>query len=926
MEKPPLDSLAEVTVLSNNYSAEYGFGDGQVIMELRSGSNSIHGTAYEYVQNTDLNARKYLDSQRAIVHYNQFGGTVGGPVVLPKYNGHDHTFFFFNYEGNRIPNGNVASGLYPTATLLGGDFSNLVNSNGNLVTIYDPMTTDPVTGTRQQFPGNKIPIGRISPIASTLLAAYGTPTASTFELPNNVYGVARANTTINQYAVKFDETYHRETLSTRYSLSNPYLFTGSIVTNGQNTNSLRNQLIGQTWTHIFNQALVNDFRVGYTRQLNVNVPPVAASKNLQQEAGIPDPLPYNLLPTLFLNSNSGTPSFSGDPSILAGGNGQIQQQFQFVDNFSWTKGKHLLKFGTDIRRRRWDTTGITASGAATIEFTGSFSAQLESAPTNPNALPGGFIPVQGTGSPLADLLLGQINEEDYGLGTAAYHYRDDMLSGFGEDVWRLSRKLTLSLGLRWDYQSPVSETDGRESWFVTNGCPTQGGCLVTDGQVKGLPYDPIINPFPGEDKIRNGGLTPDRNNFGPRVGITYLVTPSTVLRMGAGLFYSIAEDYQMPGLVTQPPFGTGYQIRTSSTVLQTSDFQLSSLWTPLPSTAAGYVTPGTVSLNQVPLTTNITSELYDANAAVQHQFSSYASAEIGYAGKFGRHLANFEQINYCNVPVSAPCQTDPTTGQDIRIYSNFGPIYAEITNGDNEYESVYGRFDSHFHNGLSFATNYTFSTNESTGLDSVSNDIFQGGDDILSLDDPRLNNKKRSLLDVPQRFVAYGVYSLPFGRGRRFSDSASALANALIGGWQASGIETLQSGQALDLNSFNLTYFVPGQENNLKRMNFKKTGYFFNPALFTLTPSNYPVPNNNFFGAGINNTDLSVQKLVSFPERQNLQIRADFFNAFNHGQFETPQNVIFDNGFGQFVQTNPPSGGNSVRPARSIELSMRYQF
>jgi hypothetical protein len=382
----------------------------------------------------------------------------------------------------------------------------------------------------------------------------------------------------------------------------------------------------------------------------------------------------------------------------------------------------------------------------------------------------------------------------------------------------------------------------------------------------------------------------------------------------------------MPGLVTQPPFGTGYQMRTSSTVVQNSDFQLSSMWTPLASTAAGYVTPGTVSLNQVPLITNVTPEIYDANAAIEHQFSSYATAEIGYAGKFGRYLANFEQINYCNVPLSTPCQIDPTTGQDIRIYSNFGPIYAETTNADNEYESVYARFDSHFHNGLSFSANYTFSTNESTGLDSVSNDIFQGGDDIFTLVDPRLTNKKRSLLDVPQRFVAYGVYNLPFGQGQHFGASVSGLADAFIGGWQVSGVETLQSGQTVDLNSFGGAYYVAGQQNSLKRMNFKKTGYFFNPAIFTETATNYPVPPNNFFGAGINNTDLSFLKNIRMPERQSLDVRADFFNAFNHGQFETPQNVIFDSGFGQFLPVMPVSSGNGVRPARSIELSMRYKF
>ncbi len=926
MEKPPLDSLAEVTVLTDNYSAQYGLGDGQVMMEIRSGTNSIHGTAYEYLENTDLNARNYLDTARNIVHLNQFGATVGGPVVVPHYNGRNHTFFFFNYEGTRIPNKNQAAGLYPTAALLGGNFSSLTTATGSPVQIFDPASTNPITGTRQAFSGNIIPPGRISPIAAKLLAAYGAPTGSSFSNPTNYSSAVASNTTVDQYAVKFDSSYGRDTFSTRYSLSNPYLFSGNLAVNAVNTNSLRNQLIGQTWTHTFSPTLLNDFRVGYTRQLNTNVPPVAASTDLQTTAGIPNHLPYNLLPYIPFQSVTNTPTFSSLPTILAGGNGQIQQQIQLVDEASWTKGHHTMKFGIDFRRRHMDSTGISASGQATIEFNGGFSSQLTYNSTGTNALPGGFVPTQGTGSPLADFLLGQIYEEDYGLGTNSYHYRDNMYSLFGQDLWRLNARLSVTYGLRWDYQSPVAEKNGRESWLVTNGCPTSGGCLFTDGQVKGLPYDPIVNPFPGVNKIRNGGLNPDRNNFGPRLGITYLLNASTVVRLGGGIFYSLAEQYQLPGLVSQPPFGTGYQIRQTTSVGQSSNFQLGNMWTPLPSTSAGTVTPGTVSLNQVPLITNVTPAIYDANLAIQHQFSPNAVAEIGYAGKFGRKLANFEQMNYCDVPVGTPCNQNPVTGQSIRIYPNFGPIYAQVTNGTNAYESVYGRFDRKFHNGLSFAANYTFSRDNSTGLDSVSNDIFQGGTDIFSLNDPRIRNKKRSLLDVPQRFVAYGVYNLPFGPGKRFWNSAAPFTNALVSGWQISVIETLQHGQAMDLSSFGNAYYVAGKQNSLRRMDFKKTGYFFDPTIFTLTPDGYPVPPNNFYGAGSNNTDMALFKKFKIHDESSVEIRADMFNAFNHGQFELPNGVMFYSGFGKFLPSLTANSGNSARPARIVELSARLRF
>ena len=925
MEKPPLDSLAEVTVLTDNYSAEYGLGDGQIIMEIRSGTNSIHGTAYEYVENTDLNARNYLDPARNIVHQNQFGATLGGPVVLPHYNGRNHTFFFFNYEGTRIPNKNQAAGLYPTAAMLAGNFSGLTTATGAPVPIYDPATTDP-TGVRQLFPGNVIPTSRISPIALKLLAAYDTPTASNFSNPTDFSSTIASNTTVDQYAVKFDSSYGPNTFSTRYSLSNPYLFSGNLALNAVNTNSLRNQLIGQTWTRTFGPRLLNDFRVGYTRQLNNNVPPIAASSNLQDTAGITNPLPYNLLPYIPLQSSTNTPTFSSLPTILAGGNGQLQQQLQLVDEFSWTKGNHAMKFGVDFRRRHMDSTGVSAAGQATIEFNGEFSSQLTDNPSAPNALPGGFVATQGTGSPLADFLLGQISEEDYGLGNDSYHFRDNMYSFFAQDLWRLNRRLTVSYGVRWDYQSPVAEKNGRESWLVKDGCPTSGGCLVTDGQVKGLPYDPIVNPFPGVDKIRNGGLNPDRNNFGPRLGVTYLLNPSTVVRFGGGVFYSLVEQYQLSGLTTQPPFGTGYQIRQTTSVLQNSTFQLGELWTPLATTTSGTVAPGTVSLNQIPLITNATPALYDANLAIQHQFSPNTVAEIAYAGKFGRKLSNFEQINYCAAPVNSPCQQDPVTGQDIRVYSNFGPIYAQTTDATNEYEAVYADFEKKLHHGFSVVANYTFSRDNSAGLDSVSNDIFQGGTDIFSLEDPRLRNKKRSLLDVPQRFVVYGVYNLPFGHGSHFGNATAPFVNALISGWQISGIETLQSGQTLDLSSYGAAYFVAGKQNSLRRMDFKKTGYFFDPTIFTLSADAYPVPANNFYGAGINNTDMSLFKKFAIRDQGAVELRSDFYNLFNHGQFELPENVIFDSGFGKFLPSLPSNSGNSARPARVIQLSARLRF
>lgn len=926
MEKPPLDSLAEVTVLTNNYSAEYGQGDGQIITELRSGSNNWRGTIYDYVRHDSLNARGFLQTEKDKVRFNQFGATLGGPVRLPGYDGRNRTFFFFSYEGTRNPNDRSVSGLYPTTSQVNGDFSGLRNSDGSVVTIYDPATTDPLTGARQPFPNNVIPANRINPTAQQMLQVAGVPSPSSFALPANVVQQVPYDFTIDQYALKADHAWGGNHLATRYSLSNPYVSGGNLVSAAENRQSLRNQLIGQTWTHTLAPTLLNELRVGYTRQRDQNIPPIAAATDLQGAAGVPHPIPYNLLPVLLLQSATGTPSFSTVPGILAGGSGQIQQQFQFIDNVSWIKGRHSLKFGADIRRRHWDTTGAMPAGAATLQFNGVFTSQLTRDPAAPNALPGGFVPVVGTGSPIADLLLGQIVSEDYGLGTNQFGYRDTMVSLFAQDSWRATDRLTIGLGLRWDYQSPIGEVNGRQSWLVRDGCPTSGGCLVTDGTAKGFPYDPILNPFPGESKIRTGGIIPDRNNFGPRVSATYLLGDHTVVRGGVGVFFSLWEQYQLPGLVTQPPFGTGYQIRGTSTVVGDSDFLLSDLWTPLSGSSGEPVEPGVVSLNQIPLIENVTPRLINATFAVQHMLASNLSVEVGYAGKWGKDLPNFNQINTCDVPIGEPCQTHMVSGQPIRRYSNFGPIFAQTTDAESDYMSFYARVDRRFSNGLAFAANYTWSQTFSTGFDSVSNDIFQGGTYIQGLIDPRLLQRKRSLLDVPHRFVAYGTYELPFGRSKRFGASSSSAVDALIGGWQVAWVATFQSGMTLDLSSFGVAHFAPGAEERLKRLDFRETGYFFDPTLFTFNASDPLVPPNSFRGAGINNFDISVSKRIAIGSTHRLEFRADFFNAFNHAQFEMPQNRIFAPGFGQFLLQLSDDKGNSVRPPRNIQLSARYSF
>ena len=915
MEKPSLDAVEEFKVLADNYPAEYGQGDGQILVEFRSGSNKLHGSVYEFFRNDALNAKGYFDQDKPPLRYNQFGAAVGGPVWK------NHTFFFANYEGIRNPSSASEGGLFPTTDLLSGDFSNFRDAQGNLIPIYDPQTTDPTTGLRTPFPGNIIPPDRISQIATNLYSLYGAPAPSSITpgAANNVVAVVPNQFLVDQLSLKIDHHFLRgDNLSTRYSFTDPRNVSGNITKAAASTSDGRNQIFGQSWTHIFAPTLVNEFRAGYVRQRSVSFPPIAASQDLQKLAGITSPLPFNLIPTVFFQGDTGTPSFNQLNSVSAGGGGEVQQTYQFVDNLSWIKGRHAFKFGTDLRRQRWDTVGLLPTGAGSLQNYGNFTSQLAPDPTTP----GNFIPVQGTGSPLADFLLGQLASVDFGLGLNQFSYRDTEASWFVQDTWRATQRFTLMLGVRWDYQGPITETHGRESWVVTDSrCPA--GCLLNDGQFGGT-YDPIVNPFPGKKSIPNGGVDPNYRHFAPRVSVAYQINSNTVFRAGYGVFYSLFGENNFPG-ATNPPFGSGYLINSAINngsnplnVLLTSSHPLDTIYPSVP--PLGQTVPGTVGPSFYFDIHNVQPHLNDTSAAIQHAFTPTFTTEIGYLGSFGRHLTNFQSFNPCTTD---PCTIDPQTGNDIRVYPNFASGALIYTDGVSSYNGGYLKVEKRFSHGLSFLSSWTYSRTLATGGDSEGNDIFLGSSGGIF--DPAHPLKHLSAMDVTHRWVTSGTYELPFGRGKEMLGSISRGLDQVVGGWQISFITAFQSGNALDLSSFGSANFVPGQGKNLKRLDFRKTGYFFDPNLFTTGPGD-PIPYVNFRGAGINNWDMSFLKNFRFAENQHLQFRAEFFNIWNHGQFETPGNEIFLPGFGQFSARNPSFFEFGARPSRNIELGLKYEF
>ena len=923
MEKPALDTVDEFTVLTNNYSAEYGQGDGQVLIEFRSGANELHGSVYNYFRNDALNARGFFDDRKEKERFNQFGVAVGGPIIR------DRSFFFVNYEGIRNPASEILGGLFPTSELLAGDFSDFRDANGNVIPIFDPATTDPVTGQRQQFAGNVIPSGQISPIARNLYEIYGAPTPRS--LPpgagNNVLENLSRNQPVDQFSIKIDHHFAGgDALSTRYSFTDPRTDNENITQASSAANSLRNQVIGQTWTHVFSSAILNEFRVGYARQRTVSIPQIEIiEQDLQSVAGIPNPLPFNFLPTIFFQSATGTPSFNQLNGVSgAGSSGEVQQHYQIVDNFSWVRGKHSLRFGTDIRRRLWDTIGVQPAGGASLVTRGIFTGQLEPDPDNPGAFRG----MSGTGAPLADFLLGQLESVDYGIGRNIFAFRDWVVAFYVQDTWQVTPRFTLNLGLRWDYQSPITDKFGRQSFVVKDSrCPD--GCLLNDGTFGGT-VDPITNPFPGEEAISPGGIRSDTNNFGPRIGLAYRLSDRTVIRAGGGMYFGLwgQNNFANP---SQPPFGSGFTLNPSITDTRDlaqftqAQHRLDNIYPPLPQPGS---TPPGLFINHFFDINNVQPEYINATLAVQHALTPELSVEVGYLGKFSHHLPNFENQNPCTIPLSAflfpPC--DLSASPVYTTFNNFGAVVMNASNGTSNYNGGYVEVQKRFSHGLHFLASYTWSKTMSRGFDSVGNDIFLGGTYVEPLIDWRKRSPKLSVLDVPHRFVAHGIYELPFGHGKVLGSSVSGALKHFIEDWQVSWIVAFQSGPVVDLSGLGFfAKFKPGRSEELKRLDFRKTGLFFDPDLFQLF-SGDPVPFNHFRGAGINNWDLSISKRIRVTENQRLQFRVEFFNAWNHGQFETPGNFILNPGFGTFQPTNASFGTNGARPSRTIQLGLKYIF
>ncbi|MGH9665915.1 MAG: TonB-dependent receptor domain-containing protein [Bryobacteraceae bacterium] len=886
--RPSVDALEEFKVETSNYSSEYGYSAGAVVnATLKSGTNRYHGAAFEFLRNDHLDARDYFLPSAAVKQRhqrNQFGGVFGGPIRKDK------TFFFGSWENTQENLGLTMTTTVPTAAFLSG---NLLGAKP----IFDPGSTrvNPNGSgyVRTPFPGNLIPASQISPVSAKVNELMPAPNVGGATV-NNYISNPLQTTGANRVDTKGDENLSsRDKLFVRYDyvtqlFVNPGPLPPPLVgstSNNQNAHATHALSSALGETHIAGPSLVNEFRAGYSRINDVRGD-LAGSSFLGPQYGFLG-IPANPgqgiagLPQMTISGFTNL----GEPSYVP--NGKLAEVLQFRDGLSWIKGNHSLRFGGEFE---WIRSYYNVSSAArgTFSFDGTFSQD----PQNRAASGNGF----------ADYLLGYAANASIAqpsIGDARTYYT----GYFIQDDWKVTPRLTLNLGLRYELWTWRKERNNLQGSFD----PALGKIIYPENRTPaGIPAS-LVAPIPSGLGSRT--LLPlDTNNFSPRIGLAWQLASHMVLRAGAGLFFA---SQAFPGAGATPLGSPPY--------LLTSTYPTDQL-NPNVTFASGFPA-GALQLQNL----NAASAqwagfdpgmkepyVWKWNFGLQREIARFL-LEANYVGTKGTQLPVFYDLN---MPV-------PGGGSvaSRRVYPAFGTIQYTQSLGNSMYESLETRVERQYANGISLLVNYTYGKSIDDG------GVQLGGGDVLYRDVRNIMAERAlSSFDMRQRLVFSFLYDLPFGRGRAFAISNPVL-NSVLGNWQINGIATIRSGQPftpeLGFSTANTGDPRPNRiaDGNLPADQRTIQRWFDTSAFTAATQYNFGNAGRGILiGPGGANFDFSTFKRVPvrvLGEGGEVQFRSEFFNLLNHPQFGNPSNRV-----------DLQQGGTitSARPMRQIQFGLKVIF
>jgi len=906
----------------DQFEVHYGFfmpdmgpNPGIVDVVTKSGTNHIHGEAYEYLRTNQMQARDYFAINASThlpippgkYHQDQFGFNLGGPILRERL------FYFASYEGYRQNQQVLINGEAPTQAMFGGDFSALLPTTA----IYDPATLNPTTGQRQPFSGNLIPGGRISNNIKGLLTYY-TAGSGTVPSANNIGGNRPYLFNSDQFMGRMDYSLNQKNQIFAQGnwlnspISSPGLFPATGTAYPMDT-----ELVNLGWNWTLSPTKVNELRLGSMRDSvfdeGASVPGIQNTLNI---TGTGDP---NGVPSIAF-SGGGLSGFGASTGLI----GDTDDTYQIHDGFNWLHGAHQMKFGFQLVYLRSIQASANANARGVFNFNGMFTAQTK--------LSGGGYATDtsvNAGYSFADFLLGDLNTAQ-SIAMPPTHFRWTAAEPYAQDTWKITPRLTANLALAWYGATPPNPAGPDKN--LIHAFDFNSGLLtfVALGQ--------------GNPEVFNMTMT----NFAPRVGLNYQpkVLPNSVIRAGWGLYYTSQEDVNAQySIVSQiitinnavsnvqgiPQYVLGVNAMPAVTVGQITQAQANAM-------------TGTV---QYLSTQQHSPYVEQYNLDLQYTFARSFLADVAYLGNTAHHLA----VNWNPFDCSSPA--------DQYCVDNRNPYYGRYTYmqevnsiGVSNYNALLAKLQHQFQYGFSLIANYIWEKGMA--------EAQQGSNGTVNQDRSCLKcDYGLTSSNIPQALTISAVAEVPVGHGRLWGNAMNPVLNQIVGGWSVDAIATMQKGLPFTITGANSTAWSPGQiranrychnphsrlymdahglSTNIRTngnywfwnqmsagvfQNENNGGCFVDPAKdpANLVNGALPVINgmqardafgdggfNPFYGPGLDNWDVAAHKEFTMERNIKFAVRGEFFNAWNHTQFANPNTgVNAGSSFGQITSTQHPS-------------------
>jgi hypothetical protein len=919
---PSTEALSEVKVTEQLGAAEFG-QVGDISFISHGGTNTFHGSLFEYIQNNALDATPLFAIAKPPKQANDFGGSIGGPVRLPHFNGKDKTFFYFDWETNRYHTSDAISQGVPTTAMRGGDFSALCgayNSSG--------LCTDP-NGTQltNPFTGNPYPNNQVTPLNSVsqkiLNTFYPAPNFNSGDIASNYRTIAAAPINTNLLDARIDEKITpNQTIFGRFSWKNENAINPLGLLQGNETIGTDPRSVGVSYTYVIKPNVLNEFRFGYSQETDSFVFdgfPNGAELVSQLGLDLPGPFP----------PGSAIPGFQffQSPITWTANNRQedrMQHRYQYNDNLTWIHGRHSMKFGTDIRRLDLKdfVQFIGADDFGVFQFNGQFS-----------------------GNDIADFELGLPSQSTIAITGPPFNTYENVFAVYAQDQFQVTPKLTVNYGVRYEVHPPFFD----RTLQMTNFDPTNGDVVAPNQASLNLSapgFLQAINACPGYPGLTTP-CTPvvtaaqdhqpehlrhtDWDMFLPRLNVAYRLSDRWVIRGGFGMYDETLTGltfYSLVGIAT----GNVQAFQNSITGgVPTIEF---------PNTVAGGIgsvpPPGTEDFR-----TATQFNLRDPYAeqwsfSIEHELGANTGVRATYTAMRSIGLLTNPDLN--TVPVSTGFYNPA-----LKPFPNFRIIYQTANGAQAFYNGLDLVLTHRFSNGLSLQASYTYAKNLSDDEGEGAN--LNGG--FEQENGPFISNKYNYRYDYgnvsftpTQRFLTTYVYQLPLGKGQKFGSSMPAALDAVIGNWETTGIVLLETGPHLtpfffgDPNhdpSGTGAYFKdagqrPDRVCNGSMSNPTAAGYF-NPACFVIPSTGLGRFGDSgvgiLTGPGTVSWNMGLSKAFPIKDRAKLRFEATANNIFNHPNLGVPDMNVQNTGDFGVIHGIQTSGGTG---ARTLQFALRLMF